>query len=72
MLALDRVRLESLRVGAIINGMLTDIGPAFVSGDRHQLHAVARKDDDVDVLHGHIIRYLGMISRGRVVRRGIS
>ncbi|MCB1737343.1 MAG: Na/Pi cotransporter family protein [Gammaproteobacteria bacterium] len=63
-LALDRVRLESLRVGAIINGMLTDIGPAFVSGDRHQLHAVARKDDDVDVLHGHIIRYLGMISRG--------
>lgn len=63
-LALDRVRLECLRVGSIINGMLTDIGPAFVSGDRHKLHAVARKDDDVDVLHGHIIRYLGKISRG--------
>lgn len=62
-LALGRVRLEIGHVGGRVIEMLERIMPAILTGDRMALRAVARIDDDVDILHGHIVTYLGRISQ---------
>ena len=62
-LALDRVRLEIGHMGERISVMLEQILPAVISGNLQTLKDVARIDDEVDILHGHIITYLGDISR---------
>jgi len=63
-LALDRVRLEIGHMGDRAKDMLEQIMPAILSGDQGSLRAVAKIDDEVDILHGHIITYLGHISQG--------
>jgi len=62
-LALGRVRLEIGHVGGRVDEMMERIMPAILTGDRITLNAVARIDDDVDILHGHIVTYLGRISQ---------
>lgn len=62
-LALDRVRLEILHMGEQIQGMMERIMPAILTGNKESLHEVERMDDDVDVLHAQIIKYLGKISQ---------
>jgi phosphate:Na+ symporter len=61
-LALDRVRREIGRLGDHLEGMVEASLPAVLSGDEAQLHALAEMDSDVDILHGHIVKYLGQIS----------
>ena len=61
-MAIDRVRLELERVGAAVRRMLVAVLPACVSGTSEDLAQVARMDDEVDALHGHIVAYLGKIS----------
>jgi len=65
-LALDRVRLEILHMGDTIREMHREILPALLHGDKEQLTTVERMDDRVDILHGHVITYLGQISRGEL------
>ena len=62
-LALGRVRLEVGHLGELVNGMLADIMPALLSGDRDELRKIAIADDDIDALHGDIVMYLGKISQ---------
>jgi phosphate:Na+ symporter len=62
-LALDRVRLEIGHMGKRISEMLERILPAVISGNLQTLKDIARIDDEVDILHGHIITYLGDISK---------
>jgi phosphate:Na+ symporter len=62
-LALDRVRLEIGHMGDRVKHMLEQIMPAILSGDRGMLREVAKIDDEVDILHGYIITYLGYISQ---------
>lgn len=62
-LALDRVRLEIGHMGDRVREMLRLILPAILGGDRAALRDIARIDDDVDTLHGHVVTYLGQISR---------
>ena len=62
-LALDRVRLEIGHMGDRVKDMLEQIMPAIISGDQGSLRAVAKIDDEVDILHGCIITYLGRISQ---------
>ena len=62
-LALDRVRLEIGHMGERVNEMVEQILPAVVSGKPLSLREIARIDNEVDILHGHIITYLGNISR---------
>jgi phosphate:Na+ symporter len=62
-LALDRVRLEIGHMGDRVREMLQDIMSAITTGDRMMLKNIARIDDDVDILHGHIVTYLGRISQ---------
>jgi len=62
-LALDRVRLEIGHMGDRVKAMLQDIMTAITSGDRMMLRNIAKIDDEVDILHGHIVTYLGRISQ---------
>ena len=62
-LALDRVRLEIGHMGERISEMLERILPAVISGNLQTLKDIAKIDDEADILHGHIITYLGNISR---------
>ena len=62
-LALDRVRLEIGHMGDGVKEMLQGIMTAITTGDRMMLRNIARIDDDVDILHGHIVTYLGRISQ---------
>ncbi len=57
-LALERARMEIARLGEHVNYMFADILPAVLSGSGKDLEAVASMDDDVDILHEHIIEYL--------------
>jgi phosphate:Na+ symporter len=65
-LALDRARREIGRLGGRVDGMLEAALPAIVSGTEAELETLAAMDTDVDILHGHIVRYLGHISSGKL------
>ena len=62
-LALDRVRLEIGHMGERVRKMLEGIMPAIINGDRMLLRNIAKIDDEVDILYGHIVTYLGRISQ---------
>lgn len=65
-LALDRARLELLRMADRVRTMLAGILPAILDGNRDDLVAIQTSDDEVDALHGYIIRYLGHIGQGEM------
>ena len=62
-LALDRARLEIGHMGERVRVMLEGIMSAIINADRSMLKKIAMIDDEVDILHGHIVTYLGRISR---------
>jgi phosphate:Na+ symporter len=62
--ALQQVRLEVGRIGAITLGMLQDIGPALMSRNMKHVEDIARRDDEVDILEAAILAYLGKIRKG--------
>lgn len=65
-LALDRARLELLRMADRVRSMLADILPATLGGTRWTLLEIEERDDEVDSLHRQIITYLGEISQTRL------
>ena len=60
-LALERVRMEIGRMGAITRDMLINIREAFTNQDRHAFEEVEKMDDQIDLLREYIIHYLGEI-----------
>jgi len=62
-LALDRVRMEVLHMGEQVEYMMQNIMPAIQNRDQKMLSQVQQMDDNVDVLHQHIVDYLGKLSK---------
>ena len=62
-LALERVRLELGHMGEVVEQMLERLGTGLQSGSRRALDEIHRLDDQVDILHKHILSYLGEIRR---------
>ena len=60
-LALERVRMEIGRMGAITRDMLVRIREAFTTQDRQAFEEVEKMDDQIDLLREYIIHYLGEI-----------
>ena len=60
-LALERVRQEFGRAGAIAVGMLEDFGAAVRDRDINRVEEIARRDDQVDILEEAMLAYLGRI-----------
>lgn len=65
-LALAAARMEMLRMASRVQGMLADILPAAVDGTVDDLADVEEMDDEVDVLHGLLLEYLGDIGEARL------
>jgi phosphate:Na+ symporter len=65
-LALDRARLELLRMAERVRTMLGRILHEIFDGTRWSLLEVAELDEEVDALHEQIIAYLGEISVRRL------
>jgi phosphate:Na+ symporter len=63
-IALQQARLEVGRIGGIALAMLNDLGPAWKDRDPARVKAVARRDDEIDILEAEILRYLGRIRTG--------
>ncbi len=61
-LALDRVALELQRLGDLILDMCQRIYATIISGSREEIAALHAMDEEVDLLHGEIIIYLGKLS----------
>jgi len=61
-LALERARLEMGRLGKYAMFMLDEGLETVYHGSKEDLDMLARMDNDVDVLHGKIITYLGQVS----------
>jgi len=68
-LALDRARLELLRMADRVRSMLAEALPAVLRGTRWALLELEERDDEVDSLHRQIITYLGEISQTRLSAR---
>lgn len=62
-LALDRVRMELRRLGERAHDMVCRALPVALRGSTEDLTALARQDDEIDTLHGHIVTYLGQLSQ---------
>ena len=67
--ALDNVRHEINRAGEITVSMLEQLGPAMENRDKARLDAIARKDDEVDILETEILRYLGRLRQGSLAEK---
>ena len=61
-LAIDGARREIGRLGERVERMLDTALPVVVAGGERDLQRLADMDADVDILHGHIIEYLGKAS----------
>jgi phosphate:Na+ symporter len=68
-LALDRVRLEVLRMTSRVDAMLTEVLDAVLHGPGTRLRAIEAIDDEVDALHAQIIKYLGRVSQTKMNER---
>ena len=60
-LALERVRLELGHMGEILDDMFERLIHAFNQSSRAGVLEVVRMDDQLDILHGKIVEYLGEI-----------
>ena len=65
-LALSAARMEMLRMASRVQGMLADVLPATLDGSIDDLADVEAMDDEVDLLHGLLLEYLGDIGESRL------
>jgi phosphate:Na+ symporter len=68
-LALEQARREIVRAGEISERMLVALLPAMLTGSRDALAEVEEMDRAVDVLHEHIVEYLGKLGQGNLTER---
>lgn len=66
-LALDQVRRELSRLGALSKAMLDRVLTVVTQGSRDDIAAMGQADDDLDRLYGEIIEYLGRLSQKHLV-----
>jgi phosphate:Na+ symporter len=62
-IALERARLELLRMTGRVQTMFDKVLPAVLDGPAEALQEVEDLDDEVDALHGQIIVYLGRVGQ---------
>jgi len=65
-LALSAARMEMLRMASRVQGMLADVLPATMDGTIDDLAEIESRDDEVDLLHGLLLEYLGDIGESRL------
>ena len=66
-LALDRVKMEIVRLSEFSLAMVQDALPTVIKGTENELLSLKKKDEAVDQLHSRIITYLGKLSMQELV-----
>ena len=66
-MALDRVRLEIVRMGHHALSMLRDSMPILTVGTRERITSLQKRDEEIDILHSAIIVYLHELSSSDLV-----
>ena len=61
--ALDHARLEILHMGNRVKRMLDQAHTIVLSGNKHELDRLEAMDNEIDILHGTVVEYLGKISQ---------
>jgi phosphate:Na+ symporter len=67
-LAFNAVHQELKHLGEKVQNMLAAGMPAVLHGDREALRRAKKMDEAIDALHGHIVHYLGEISKQNLSR----
>ena len=67
-LALDQARRELVRLGGMIQQMLSRAMHVATSGTHQEAEAISKMDNDVDTIYGEIIRFLGRLSQKNLVQ----
>ncbi len=62
-LAIEQLRLELIHLGELVDRMLVEAPDAVVSGDHADLDHIVKLDDDVDIIHAEILKYIATLSR---------
>jgi len=62
-LSLNAVRHELRRTGVRVEAMVEDVLPTMLHGDHGKLDALVERDDEIDLLHKEIVKYMGEISK---------
>ena len=62
-LAMDRVRMEILHMGDIVQKMHDGVMPAILGGDKETLLEIRKMDDEVDILYAQVLEYMGKIGK---------
>ena len=62
-IALQSVRLEIARMGDLVHDMFKELRKALLERNREKVNEVKRKDDQVDVLEGEILRHLALLRK---------
>jgi phosphate:Na+ symporter len=65
-LALSAARMELLRMASWVLGMIADILPETLAGTIDSLAEIEAMDDEVDLLHGLLLEYLGDVGESRL------
>ncbi len=65
-LALDKTRLELMRLGLSVRSLLDDAVPTTLTGRRADLDELIERDKEIDSLHEQIVAYLAEISKGPI------
>jgi phosphate:Na+ symporter len=65
-LALERVRLELGHMGEILDVMFRRLFEAFAERNRDGFVEVSKMDDQLDILQGKVVEYLGRIQQGEL------
>lgn len=66
-MALDRARLEQVRMAKLVRKMVDGIMPAIFGNSPKKLANLSKSDEEVDALHVAIVRYLGHLSQQQLV-----
>lgn len=62
-IALDRVRMEMRRLGERAYDMVEHALIVATHGSKEEIENLIKRDDEVDALHGAIVKYLGALSQ---------
>jgi phosphate:Na+ symporter len=65
-LALSAARMEMLRMASRVQTMIAEVLPAVIDGSVDDLADIEAMDDEVDLLHGLLLEYLGDIGEARL------
>ena len=66
-LALDQAQRELVRLGGMLNDMVRRSMRVITSGSEEDASALARDDDNIDILYEEIIRFLGKLSQRNLI-----